>query len=123
MFTAGEMVSVMHILHKYKVGNLRVWSALYAYFLEKDKKIMFEHIFVLMSGLSRNYKLVPELLTQLIEYDPALKYAAALKDKQFVEFYFVIYSHFTQLSNSTKLQYEPIIKQSLCSLELTSIYV
>lgn len=89
----------MHILHKYKVGNQRIWSALHSYFIEKDKKIMFEHIFVLMSGLSRNYKLMPELFTQLIEYDLTLKYAETLKDKQFVEFYFVLYSHFTTLPN------------------------
>jgi hypothetical protein len=36
--------------------------------MEKDKKISFEFIFVLMSGLSRNYKIDPQLLVQLLEY-------------------------------------------------------
>lgn len=95
----------MHILHKYKVGSLRTWSALHSYFLEKDKKILFEHIFIIMSGLSRNYRLIPELLVQLIEYDPTLKYAESLKDKQFIEFYFVLYAHFTALPTNAKQRY------------------
>lgn len=75
-----------------------------------------------MSGLSRNYRINSQLLVDLMFHEPTLSYAAHLKEKQFVEFYFVIYSHFTSLPLSTKTKYEDIIKDSILVNEQKSVY-
>ena len=56
----------MYILHKYKVGNLLTWESLSNYLISVDKKIKFEHLFAIMSGLSRNYKINDQSLIELI---------------------------------------------------------
>jgi hypothetical protein len=107
--SGGEVVNLLHVLHKYKAGGLDVWRAIERHFLAKHKKIPFEHLFLLMSGLTRNYAIKGEYLQQLIEADAAFSYAGGLSDKQFVEFYFVLYAHFTVLPSPLQQKYEPLL--------------
>lgn len=104
-----EVVNLVHVLHKYKAGGIGVWRAIEGRLLLTHKQIPNEHLFLLMSGLTRNYAFKCQYLQQLVEADPAFSYVGGLIDKQFVEFFFVLYAHFTILPSPLKNQYEPLL--------------
>jgi hypothetical protein len=44
----------------------------------------FDHLFALLSGLTRNYKANPVLLLKFLSIEPSLAYVKDLNEKQFI---------------------------------------
>lgn len=99
-----------------------MWEAIERYLVDKHKSVPFEHLFMVMSGLCRNYKLNGSLIEQLIKYDPTLHYAEQLQDKQFVEFYFVLYAHFSMLSGPLQQKCEALLVPTIKAVKVKSVY-
>ena len=61
-FAEREVISLLQVMHKYKAGKLAVWQGIETCLTEKHKKIPFEHLFLVMSGLTRNYHINADYL-------------------------------------------------------------
>jgi len=56
------------------------------------------------------------MLVELIQYEPTLKYAEKLEEKQFIEFFFVIYSYYSKASFKIKESFCPVIIEAIKSV-------